>query len=109
MSDVVRSKCSSSLRKSSCVAAVDSGDAAEERDIASADRMFVLSEVNSTLVNELDDDGVEWVVDVLPVQSVYGVNVMEDLKGILAGSHSAHQTCGFETLDRTVVRSSKSG
>ena len=64
------SSCSTSLGKRSFVAAVtDRGGAAEEGDAASADWMSVLSEVNPTLVDELDVDGVEWAVEVVPVQS----------------------------------------
>lgn len=67
-SDVVRAKWSSLLRKRPFVAAVgDSCDAAEED---STDRLFGLSEVNSALGNELDVDGLEWAVEVLPIQSV---------------------------------------
>ena len=63
------SSCSTSLGQRSFVAAVtDRGDAAEEGDAASADWMSVLSEVNPTLVDELDVDGVEWAVEAVPVQ-----------------------------------------
>lgn len=107
-SDVVRAKWSSSLRKRSLVAAVDdTGDDGEGGDIASAHRLFVLLEVNSILWNELDVDGLEWAVEDFPIQSVR-VCVMKDLVGGLSGSHSALQTCGVETIDRTMVSSFKS-
>lgn len=99
--DVVKATCTSSLRKRSFV-----GAGADSGDVASADRKF---EANSTLGDELDVDGLEWAVEALPVQSVLSY-VMKDLNGrLLCGLHSAHQTSMVDTIDRTVVSSSKRG